>query len=72
MLNYAAHALRRQAGWGFGDGMFYDERVRRVRVRRHVATATREMVEYFRGLVEDGLLDPESFTAAERRRGGDA
>ena len=63
MLNYAAHAFGTVAGWGFGDGTFYDESTGEF---EYAATndGYKEMVEYFHGLVEDGLLDTESFTAA--------
>ncbi|MFI2104973.1 extracellular solute-binding protein [Isoptericola sp. NPDC019693] len=62
MLNYAAHAFGTVAGWGFGNGTFWDEGAGEF---TYAATSDgyREMVEYFHGLVEDGLLDPESLTA---------
>ncbi|MEK8227294.1 extracellular solute-binding protein [Oerskovia sp. M15] len=62
MLNYAAHAFGATAGWGFGDGTFYDEDAEEF-VYGATSDGYRAMVEYFHGLVEDGLLDPESFTA---------
>ena len=62
MLNYAAHAFSTVAGWGFGNGTFWDEDAGEF---TYAATSDgyKEMVEYFHGLVEDGLLDPESLTA---------
>lgn len=62
MLNYAAHAFGTVAGWGFGNGTFWDEGAGEF---TYAATSDgyKEMVEYFNGLVEDGLLDPESLTA---------
>ena len=61
MLNYAAHAYGTVAGWGFGNGTFWDEGAGEF---TYAATSDgyKEMVEYFHGLVEDGLLDPETLT----------
>ncbi|MFE5292587.1 extracellular solute-binding protein [Isoptericola sp. NPDC056618] len=61
MLNYAAHAFGTVAGWGFGNGTFWDEGADEF---TYAATSDgyKEMVEYFHGLVEDGLLDPETLT----------
>lgn len=63
MLNYAAHAFGTVAGWGFGTGMFYDEDAGEF---TYAATSDgyKNMLEYFNGLAEAGLLDTESFTAA--------
>jgi len=62
MLNYASHAFGTRAGWGFGDGTFFDEESGEF-VYAGTSDGYRDMVTYFRGLVDDGLLDPESFTA---------
>jgi multiple sugar transport system substrate-binding protein/putative aldouronate transport system substrate-binding protein len=62
MLNYASHAFGTRAGWGFGDGTFFDEESGEF-VYAGASDGYRDMVEYFRGLVDDGLLDPESFSA---------
>ncbi|MFB7800477.1 extracellular solute-binding protein [Isoptericola sp. NPDC056134] len=61
MLNYAAHAYGTVAGWGSGNGTFWDEGAGEF---TYAATSDgyKEMVEYFHGLVEDGLLDPETLT----------
>lgn len=61
MLNYAAHGFGTVAGWGFGNGMFYNEQTDEFEYAP-TTDGYREMVEYFHGLVEDGLLDTESFT----------
>jgi putative aldouronate transport system substrate-binding protein len=61
LLNVASAQFGTIAGWGFGQGVVFDEDAGEYRY----AGATdeyREMVEYFAGLVEDGLMDPESFT----------
>jgi putative aldouronate transport system substrate-binding protein len=59
LLQYAAPAFGTVGGWAYGSGAVWtgDEFV--------YAGATdeyKEMVEYFAGLVADGLMDPESFT----------
>ena len=68
MLNYAAHAFGAQAGWGFGDGMM-DDGSGKLQYTA-VSEGYKQMVEYFRGLVADGLLDTESLTAANDGGGG--
>jgi multiple sugar transport system substrate-binding protein/putative aldouronate transport system substrate-binding protein len=68
MLNYAAHAFGAQAGWGFGDGMM-DDGSGKLQYTA-VSEGYKQMVEFFRGLVEDGLLDTESLTAANDGGGG--
>src|SRR5690606_35018632 len=51
-----------RAGWGFGDGMVggYDGPLEYA----PTTPEYKEMVEFYRGLVADGLLDPESLIAA--------
>lgn len=61
LLNVASASFGTVAGWGFGQGVTFDEEAGQF----EYAGATDEykaMVEYFNGLVADGLLDPESFT----------
>ena len=48
-------------GWGFGDGTMYDEELDEF-VYAPMQQGYRDMIEYFTGLVEDGLLNPEAFT----------
>jgi putative aldouronate transport system substrate-binding protein len=68
MLNYAAHAFGAQAGWGFGSGMIDDGS---GGLQYTAATdGYKQMVEFFRGLVEDGLLDTDSMTASNDGSGG--
>ncbi|WP_298802337.1 extracellular solute-binding protein [uncultured Pseudokineococcus sp.] len=64
LLNYAAPAFGTIGGWGFGDGVVWDEEAGEY-VFAPTTDEYREMVEYFRGLVEDGLMDPESFTQSD-------
>jgi len=62
MLNYASHAFGTKAGWGFGDGSVPgpDGKLTYAAVTEEY----KEMVETFRVLVEEGLLDRESLTAS--------
>ncbi len=61
MLNYAAHGFGTVAGWGFGNGTFYNTETGEF---EYAATTDeyKQLVEYFAGLAADGLLDTESFT----------
>jgi putative aldouronate transport system substrate-binding protein len=68
LLNYASHAFGVRAGWGFGTGML-DDGTGRLQYTA-VSAGYKQMVEYFRGLVADGLLDTESLTAANDGSGG--
>lgn len=61
LLNYAARAFGTQAGWGFGNGMQWDEDAGRYEYAA-ASEEYREMLQFFHELVEEGLLDPESFT----------
>lgn len=60
-LNVAATGFGTKGGWGYGNGLTYKEDQ-----DEFVYTATtpeyKEMLEYFNKLVEEGLLDKESFT----------
>ena len=62
MLNYASHAFGTKAGWGFGDGAVLDGGEELVYAP--TTEGYKQMVETFRALVEDGLLDRESLTAS--------
>ncbi len=61
LLSIASGSFGTVGGWGFGQGVTWNEDAGEF----EYAGATdeyRDMVEYFAGLVADGLLDPESFT----------
>src|SRR5699024_8408883 len=62
MLNYAAHAFGTMAGWGFGDGAIQDGGEELVYAP--TTEGYKQMVEFFRTLVAEGLLDRESLTAS--------
>lgn len=58
-LNQAAATFDAQAGWGLGDGMFYDSDADEF-VFSPATDGFRDMVGYFAELVDEGLLDSES------------
>lgn len=62
MINYAAHAFGTVAGWGLGRAVFWNKDKGEYEFAGN--DGYREMVEYFEGLHSAGLLDAESFTAA--------
>lgn len=68
MLNYAAHGFGTVAGWGFGSGMVWNEKDQKL---EYAATTEgyKQLVTYFHDLAADGLLDTESFTAANSGTG---
>ena len=59
MLNAAAPNFGTAAGWGYGEGTWWNG-------EEYVYTGAtdeyRDLITYYAGLVEDGLLDPESLT----------
>ncbi|MCC5895693.1 MAG: extracellular solute-binding protein [Alkalibacterium sp.] len=61
LINYAAPSFDTVAGWGFGGGVVFDDDAEEFRYAP-MEDGYRNLVEYFAGLVEDGLMDPESFT----------
>ncbi|HLR93479.1 MAG TPA: extracellular solute-binding protein [Jiangellaceae bacterium] len=60
LLQVAAPAFGTTAGWGLGASL-WDEDAREF-VFPGATDGYRQLVEYFAGLVADGLMDPESFT----------
>ena len=60
-LNIAAPNFGTMAGWGFGNGLWYDQDDKTYSYAP-TTDGYKELVEYFHSLVEDGLLDPESVT----------
>jgi multiple sugar transport system substrate-binding protein/putative aldouronate transport system substrate-binding protein len=68
MLNYASHAFGARAGWGFGTGMIDDGSGNLEYTA--VTDGYKQMVEYFRSLADEGLLDTDSMTAADDGTGG--
>ncbi|GIG21487.1 sugar ABC transporter substrate-binding protein [Cellulomonas chitinilytica] len=60
-LQLAAPNFGTVAGWGFGNGLWYDQDSKKY----EYAASTdgyKDLVSYFASLVKDGLLDPESLT----------
>lgn len=62
MINYAAHAFGTVAGWGLGNATFWNKDEKKFEFAGN--DGYKQMVEYFRGLYDDGLLDGDSFTAS--------
>jgi putative aldouronate transport system substrate-binding protein len=60
-LNIAAPNFGTVAGWGFGNGLVYDEDAKTFSYAAS-GDGYKELVSYFASLVKDGLLDPESVT----------
>jgi len=60
LLQLAAPAFGTSAGWGLGAD-FWDAEAGEF-VFPGASEEYRQLVEYFTGLVSDGLMDPESFT----------
>ncbi|GEK88829.1 putative aldouronate transport system substrate-binding protein [Alkalibacterium putridalgicola] len=61
MFSFAGPSFDTVGGWGFGDGTMYDEENDEF-IYGPMQQGYRDMVEYYAGLVEDGLLNPEAFT----------
>ncbi|UOQ48379.1 extracellular solute-binding protein [Gracilibacillus caseinilyticus] len=60
-LNIAATGFGTRAGWGLGNMLDYDEEADEF-IFAPTSDEYRSMIEYFNGLIEKGLLDPESVT----------
>lgn len=60
-LQTAAPNFGTQAGWGYGEGFWFDEDAGEF-VYTGATDQYRSLVEYFAGLVDEGLMDPESIT----------
>ncbi len=60
-LQLAAPNFGTVAGWGFGNGLWYDQDSKKYEYAAST-DAYKELVSYFASLVKDGLLDPESLT----------
>lgn len=61
LLNYAASSFETVGGWGFNQGLVFNEEADAF---EYAPTTDnyRDMVAYFAKLVDEGLMDPESFT----------
>ncbi|WP_420111549.1 extracellular solute-binding protein, partial [Pseudactinotalea sp.] len=69
IINVAGPAFGTRAGWGFGDGMIDDGNGGLT----YAGTSDeyRTMLEFFHGMVADGLLDPETFTSKNAGAGSE-
>ena len=63
LINYGGYAFNTRAGWGFGDGTIGGHDGEPLRYAA-VTEEYKAMVEYYRTLVAEGLLDPETLTAS--------
>ncbi len=66
LLNYASHSFGTIGGWGFGDGVIFDEEADEFKYAP-MEDGYYDMVEYFAGLVDEGLMHPESFTQEDEQ-----
>ncbi|OAS83049.1 MULTISPECIES: extracellular solute-binding protein [Metabacillus] len=60
-LNIAATGFGTKAGWGYGNGLTYDESADEF-IYSATTNEYKELLTYFNKLVSEGLLDKESFT----------
>ncbi len=60
-LSFAAPNFGTAAGWGYGEGVWWDEDAGEF-VYTGATDEYRSLIEYYAGLVADGLLDPEAIT----------
>jgi len=60
-LNFAAPNFNTMAGWGFGNGLWYDQDSKKFEYAP-TTQGYKDLVGYFADLVAAGLLDPESVT----------
>lgn len=65
LLSYAAPSFNTIGGWAYGGGVIFDEEADQF-VYAAQQEGYKQMVEYFAGLVADGLMDPESFTQEDQ------
>lgn len=65
-LNIAATSFGTKAGWGLNNALTYKEETDEF-VFAGATDEYRNMVEYFHGLVEKGLLDKESVTQEDKQ-----
>ncbi|WMM33138.1 ABC transporter substrate-binding protein [Shouchella clausii] len=65
-LNIAATGFGTKAGWGFGNGLTYDDAKDQF-VYSATTDEYKELLTYFNKLVKEGLLDKESFTQGDEQ-----
>ena len=63
-LNFAAPSFGTAAGWGFGEGVWWNEDAGEFEYTG-ATDGYRQLMEYYAGLVADGLMDPEAVTQAD-------
>lgn len=60
-LNLVGPNFDTAGGWGYGDGLYFDHDTEEF-VYTGATDEYRELLEYFHGLVDEGLMDSESLT----------
>jgi putative aldouronate transport system substrate-binding protein len=65
-LNLAAVTYGTMAGpnWGIGNGLAFDQKAKKFSFTP-ASTQFKELLQYFHSLVDEGLMDPESFTQTD-------
>jgi putative aldouronate transport system substrate-binding protein len=63
-LQLAAPNFNTVAGWGFGNGLWYDAKTKKFQYAPTTA-GYKQLVSYFADLVSKGLLDPDSVTQTD-------
>ena len=63
-LQTAAPNFNTVAGWGFGNGLWYDAKTKKFQFAPETA-GYKQLVSYFANLVQKGLLDPDSVTQTD-------
>ncbi|MCZ2822688.1 extracellular solute-binding protein [Modestobacter sp. VKM Ac-2977] len=61
LLNLADASFGTVGGWGYGEGLVWDEEAGEFQYAA-ASDGYRDMLEYLNSLVEQGLMDPASFT----------
>lgn len=61
-MNMAAPSFGTSAGWGYGEGVTYDDAAGEF-VYTGATDEYRALVEWFAALVDEGIMNPESFTS---------
>lgn len=60
-LNFVAPNFGTGAGWGYGEGVWWDADAEEF-VYTGAMDEYRDLLQYYAGLVDEGLMDPESLT----------
>ncbi|NYJ17983.1 extracellular solute-binding protein [Nesterenkonia sandarakina] len=64
-LNFASANFNTVAGWGYGDGIYFDHEAEEF-IYAGASEEYRELLEFFAGLLDEGLMDSETLTQDDR------